>query len=723
MSGRLTLDEIRSALPYLRERGNKFKGPCPACQHERFEVFRGREGWTPKCHRATCPGAIEAIRAALGSGHVVVVARPEPTIKPPMPWRGPGPGRKVVARYDYTDAQGRSTGSKLRIEPGRGDRRKDFVWLHGADLMGRPSPDRHLYRLRAIAADPTATVIIVEGEKCVHALDGRVPPGYVATCPSDGAGSDAALYLGQVRGRHVVILPDHDKPGADFARDWHALLLGVAASVQVVPLHGAQGIRLDVGDDVVEWLDAGGDLTLLLDDAAMDAEDGPPVDDTPHPAEAEAPKREHRPVFVLPKGNYGVLIGDEWRVYCERAAIARLREDGLAPDDAYLTVKDAWGAVGIDFAIPDVTPVVERGDVRVLNTYRGIPAAVTGAVTSADFPAIQALLDHLLPVEADQGWLLDFLAMPLQELAAGRPGWRTHVCPLLKGVPGAGKGFLCEVIGALYGRHMLVIGQEQLEDDFSPVLLRSALFVVVDELESPRKWNKVKMWVTEPTINVRDMGVAAQQVAAHFNLLMTSNLERPVGIAEDDRRVQPFECASRLPSEVMAALIAEKTAGWPSVPKWHRWLLSRQVELRRMKPIGNAARKALIAASEDVWHEFVAELWAVGADALVETYSEDLWPRAQYAPEWQRVADRSTAQGMVYGCVTVDVMARLFRAWAHHRRGRRDADPKTLWALLERRGVVRGLTRWFGRSAAKCIDRVPMRPVEADQRVSAQAPN
>ena len=132
-----------------------------------------------------------------------------------------------------------------------------------------------LYRLpELIAANPGATVFVVEGEKDVHRF-GQL--GLEATCNPGGAGKWRDEYSDSLIDREVVIMPDNDPqatnpdgtpkfhadgrpvlPGQDHAQDVAASSHGKASKVRVLELPG-----LKPKGDVSDWLDAGNDVSQL----------------------------------------------------------------------------------------------------------------------------------------------------------------------------------------------------------------------------------------------------------------------------------------------------------------------------------------------------------------------------------------------------------------------------------------------------------------------------
>jgi hypothetical protein len=155
-----------------------------------------------------------------------------------------GPDRKIIATYSYTDEHGVLLYEVLRYEP------KGFS-QRNAD--GRPNLDgvrRVLYRLPDLIAYDSATIFICEGEKDVDRL---VTLRLCATTISGGTDWTADV-IEPLRGRDVIIVPDHDAPGATKAWKAASALHDVVASVRVVQLPDLSGRKDD--KDVSDWLDA-----------------------------------------------------------------------------------------------------------------------------------------------------------------------------------------------------------------------------------------------------------------------------------------------------------------------------------------------------------------------------------------------------------------------------------------------------------------------------------
>jgi hypothetical protein len=155
-------------------------------------------------------------------------------------------GGEVV--FDYRDERGELLYQVVRRPPKDfRQRRPDGCGGWHWDLAG---VRRVVYRVpELLAADPSEMVYIPEGERDVETLRAS---GLLATCNPGGAGKWRPEFSEALRGRHVVILPDHDQVGRQHAADVARSLAGVAASVRVVDLPG-----LAEHGDVSDWLVAG----------------------------------------------------------------------------------------------------------------------------------------------------------------------------------------------------------------------------------------------------------------------------------------------------------------------------------------------------------------------------------------------------------------------------------------------------------------------------------
>lgn len=222
----------------FKKTAGRYQCQCPAHDDKRasLTLSQGETGAVLHCHAGCTP---EQIVAALGLTMAELFDD----------WKGGGKGgSEVVAEYVYTSADGRPLHGVARYFPKKfaqfrfaanGDR----VW----DMNGVERVPYHLPEvLEAIEAGDF--VFPTEGEKDVETLRGR---GICATTFVGGCGGGKHLdqYAPYFEGANVVVLPDHDKPGEQYAQQIARAFYGTAASVRVLPLPG-----LKKGQDVSDWL-------------------------------------------------------------------------------------------------------------------------------------------------------------------------------------------------------------------------------------------------------------------------------------------------------------------------------------------------------------------------------------------------------------------------------------------------------------------------------------
>jgi RecA-family ATPase len=118
-------------------------------------------------------------------------------------------------------------------------------WIIG----GMPEP-RPLYHLPELRARPQERVYVCEGEKAAEAA---ATIDLLATTSPHGAESAGKADWSPLAGREVVILPDNDDAGREYARDVTSILVALepAATVKVVELPG-----LPPKGDIYDWLEA-----------------------------------------------------------------------------------------------------------------------------------------------------------------------------------------------------------------------------------------------------------------------------------------------------------------------------------------------------------------------------------------------------------------------------------------------------------------------------------
>ena len=160
----------------------------------------------------------------------------------------------LTALHPYTSASGAPIFWRIRAE-----HETEPKWIRpmmqdasGAFVLGEPpapSTGKPLYRLHMLAQNPSAAVIVTEGEAKAGRLE-RI--GCTVTTSGSSSSADGADWS-PLRGRRVLIWPDNDAAGAKYAQAVAAKLQGIAAEVRIIDV---SRLSLPPKGDAVEWLEA-----------------------------------------------------------------------------------------------------------------------------------------------------------------------------------------------------------------------------------------------------------------------------------------------------------------------------------------------------------------------------------------------------------------------------------------------------------------------------------
>src|ERR1700749_964142 len=153
-----------------------------------------------------------------------------------------------VTRYDTIDEDGKP--AKVFAQ---------WTWRNGGWAMRGYGPNRPPYQAHVLRENTGAQVLIVEGEKCVHAAQPVLDTLSVTTW-SGGVAGIRQTDWSALKGRDVVIWPDADEPGRKAAAELAAMLARDAQRVRVVNPNGA-----DPGWDIADAVADGWDATRLAE--------------------------------------------------------------------------------------------------------------------------------------------------------------------------------------------------------------------------------------------------------------------------------------------------------------------------------------------------------------------------------------------------------------------------------------------------------------------------
>lgn len=172
----------------------------------------------------------------------------------------PIPKVEFQQEWIYTDEHRQPVFVKQRLRVGESGK---TYRLYKIDEHGRKQSslaDARIvpYNLPALLDAKTAgrNIFLVEGEKAADAIKSI---GMIATTAHTGAGSWPQAITEYFAGAQVIILPDNDAVGWQYAHKAAEAILPIAKSVKVVDL-GLQG----QGDDAYEFIEEGGSRDKLV---------------------------------------------------------------------------------------------------------------------------------------------------------------------------------------------------------------------------------------------------------------------------------------------------------------------------------------------------------------------------------------------------------------------------------------------------------------------------
>ena len=283
-----------------KQNGDGWVAKCPA-HDDRIPSLSINEGSDGRillhCH-ADCD--TDAILAALGLTRRDLFAQNGGE----APARTRSSESRIVATYDYQNANGNLLFQTLRFEPKnfrqrRPNGNRGWIWnLDGTEPV--------LFRLPEVTKDVREgfPVFLCEGEKDVLAL---VEHGFSATCNPMGAKKWRDSYSEILRDADVIIVADKDRPGREHAQLVASKIHGIAKFVRVIEL---PDVNQKSVKDAADFFQAGGAVDQLSDLAGNAPEWTP---DQSNPVEPNEPLIEFKsPLelknFVPPPGI--ILVGD-----------------------------------------------------------------------------------------------------------------------------------------------------------------------------------------------------------------------------------------------------------------------------------------------------------------------------------------------------------------------------------------------------------------------------
>jgi len=463
----------------------------------------------------------------------------------------------ATAKWDYLDAAGHLIAIVYRYDPPGG--KKEFrPWDVKRRKIAPPDP-RPLYNQPGMK--DAAQVVLVEGEKCAQAL---INAGVAATTAMHGANApvDKTDWT-PLEGKAVLIWPDRDKPGWEYAANAaQAVLDAGARSCHILypPQEAAEG--WDAADAIAEGFDVASFLVhgprMQIHAVAEDAEPVVSSDESVWGTEDALAlaftRRYHRDWrYVAAWGRWLVWDGQRWRnedtlaatdlirSVCRQTALraedrkvaAKLASSGTVggverlarADRRHAATTDEWDADPWLLNTPGGVVDLKTGRTRA-NDRADRLTKITTATPRGECPQWRSFLNDV--TGGDQN-LQDYLQRMVGYALTGST--REHALFFLYGTGANGKSVFVNTLADILGDYATNAPMDtfmETRTDRHPTDmagLRGARFVAAIETEQGRRWaeSKVKNLTGGDKIAARFMRQDFFEFFPQFKLFVAGN--------------------------------------------------------------------------------------------------------------------------------------------------------------------------------------------------------
>lgn len=260
-------------------------------------------------------------------------------------------------------------------------------------------------------------------------------------------------------------------------------------------------------------------------------------------------------------------------------------------------------------------PTQQADHETTINTFTGIPLVpddMAKAERYAKCKGIFDLLCHLCNGDQDTiDWVVRWLAYPLQNVGA-----KLDTALLFHSdVQGSGKSlFFGQVMTTIYGQYASVLGQHQLESqytDWRSRLLYAVFEEVLSRSEKHNQMGTIKHMITGNTQRIERKFVSGWEEANHMNGIFLSNEIQPFPLEPSDRRFLVVWPKNTLPVDLQARVSYELDHGGPAA--FYQLLLDYDLGdfSPHAKPLDTVARQRVIEFSLPGFEVFYRD-WEAG---------------------------------------------------------------------------------------------------------------
>ena len=500
----------------------------------------------------------------------------------------------ATAKWDYLDATGKLIAVVYRYDP-PGQKKQFRPWDAKRHKMAPPDP-RPLYNQPGMVS--AAQVVLVEGEKCAQAL---IDAGVNATTAMHGANAPVdKTDWSPLAGKAVLIWPDRDKPGWEYAAQAaQAVLAAGAKSCHILypPEDATEG--WDAADAIAEGFDVATFLThgprMQMHDVADDADPVVGSDESVWGTEDALAlaftRRYHRDWrYVAAWGRWLVWDGQRWRTedtlaatdlirsVCRQAAVradnpkvaAKLASastvggvERLArADRRHAATTDEWDADPWLLNSPGGVVDLKTGRKRA-NDRADRMTKITTATPGGDCPQWMAFLSDITGGDVDlQAYLQRMVGYCLTGVTSA------HALFFLYGTGANGKSVFANVISTILGDYAATASMDtfvETRGDRHPTDLaglRGARFVTAIETEQGRRLNesKVKAITGGDKISARFMRQDFFEYTPQFKPVIVGNHKPAIRNIDEamKRRMHMIPFTVTIPPERRDGRLTEK---------------------------------------------------------------------------------------------------------------------------------------------------------------------